>query len=215
MTRSEIIQMFRDECPEITSRVITDTTLQGWCLFGDKRFCAETRCITDQNGTEWNTAVNDTNYDLTSKITSFYDIDTWPGSGVLYDGEPIEHATMAELDLDSYKWRARSAGIPKKWYRRGKYLYLDRPASAVVKVKVFSVLVSDDWNADVAPFNALDYLEPYHEAMVLYLVMQAKAKIEKPEDAIRSATEYVAYVQWVKKQLGGNKGGPVYFRKAV
>lgn len=215
MTRSEIVQMFRDECPEITSRVITDATLYNWCLVGDKRFCAETRCIVDKEGTTITTAADEDNWDLESKITNFYDIDDFPGSGVLYNGVRLTKCTMAELDTDSKKWRSRDSGTPKKWFRRGKYLYVDRPVdSNAYDITVYSVLVSDDWNADVAPFNQLGYLEPFHEGMVLYLKMRAKAKIEKPEDAERAAGEYVGYVQWVKRQLGGNKYGPIYYRRS-
>ncbi len=214
MIRSEIIQQFRDENPEITSRVITDATLYNWCALGDKEFCAETRCIVDQDGTEWDSAVNDQYYDLSSKITNFYDIDTWPGSGVLYNGKALTKTTMAELDIEDANWRSRDAGTPKKWYRRGKYLYLDRMIdTASIKVKVFSVLVSNDWAIDVMPYNQLAHLEPFHPAMVLYLAKRAKAKVGKPEEASMAQAEYGAFVEWAKKQLGGNKMGPVYFRK--
>jgi len=216
MIRSEIIDTFRSECPEITSRVVTDTVLYSWCKLGDKQFCAEARCIVDQDGEEWDTAVNDEYYDLVSKITNFYDIDDYPGSGVLFDGKKIDKTTMAALDAESSAWRARSAGTPKKWYRRGQYLYLDRPVeTASLKVKVYSVLVSDDWDTDVAPFNELTYLEPFHEAMVLFLVKKAKAKVGKPEDALKAQAEYSAFVKWTKAQLGGNKFAPIYFRRRI
>lgn len=216
MTRSEIIESFRVQNPEITSRVITDSQLYSFCEEGDKMFCAETRCIVDQDGTEWDTAVNDEYYDLTSKITNFYDIDDYPGSGVLYNGERIIKTTMAELDMDSKSWRARSAGTPKKWYRRGKYIYVDRPIdTASLKFKVYAVLISDDWNADVAPFNQRTELEPFHESMVLYLTMRCKNKIGKPEEAIMARQEFAEYMKWAKRQLGGNKYSPVYYRRKI
>lgn len=214
MIRSEIVQMFRDENPEIPSRVINDTTLNGWCLLADKQFCAATRCIVDQDGTEWDSAEDDEYYDLTDKITNFFDIDDYPGSGVLYNNKRLEKATMAELDQESASWRDRESGTPKKWYRRGKYLYLDRPIdTASIKVKVYAVLRSTDWSTDVEPFNQLEYLEPYTEAITLYLAKRAKAKIGKPEEAAAAQKEWVDYLAWAKQQLGANKFSPIYFRK--
>ena len=212
MIRSAIVERFRTENPEITSRVITDALLYNWCEDGDKAFCAETRCIVDQDGTQWLTAVADEYYDLTSKITNFYDIDTWPGSGVLYNGKALTKTTMAELDMESSNWRANSNGTPKKWYRRGKYLYLDRPIdTASLYVKVYAVLISDDWTTDVAPYNALTYLEIFHPAMILYLTKRAKSKIGKEQEAIAAQAEYNNFTAWAKVQLGGNKFGVTHF----
>jgi hypothetical protein len=216
MIRSEIIQMFRDECPEIPSRVIGDTTLNAWCLVGDKEFCADSRCIVDQDGTTITTVANEQYYDLTAEITNFYDIDDCPGSGVLYNGKRLKKATMAELDLEAPNWRARDAGTPRKWYRRGKYLYLDRKIGTDAEdLIIYSVLISTDWSTDVAPFNELTNLEPYHYAMVLYLVKKAKAKVGKPEEAVAAQAEYNAYMRWAKGQLGGNKYGSVFFRRKI
>lgn len=217
MIRSDIIEQFREECSEITSRVIADSVLNSWLKLGDHQFCAETRCIVDQDGTSWDTAVNDEYYDLTAKITNFYDIDEYPGSGVLYNGKRIGKTTMAQLDTESPSWRSRSVGTPRKWYRRGKYLYVDRPidTAGTDYMKVYSVLLSTDWDADVAPYNQLTYLEPFHEAMVLFLIKKAKAKIGKEEEALKAQAEYTAFVGWSKRQLGGNKFSPIYFRKAT
>ena len=216
MTRSEVVDAFRVECPEIPSRVISDATLYSWLLVGDKEFCAETRCIVDQDGQEWDSAVDDIYYDLASKITNFYDIDDYPGSGVLYNSKRLEKTTMAALDAESSNWRDRDSGTPKKWYRRGKYLYLDRKIDTVsIKVKVYAVLLSNDWITDVTPYNSLAHLEPFHSAMVLYLTKKAKAKVGKPEEAMAAMQEYGAFVSWAKKQLSGNKSAPIYFRKRI
>lgn len=216
MIRSEIIEDFRVECPEITSRVITDEQLYNWCEKGDKLFCAETRCIIDQDGTTISTTEDDQYYDLTSEITKFYDIDDTYASGVLYNGKRLDKTSMSELDGESQNWRSRDAGTPKKWYRRGKYLYLDRPIdSNEYDLTVYSILISDDWNTDVAPYNQLTYLEPFHEAMVLYLIWKAKSKIGKPEEAVKAQSEFMAFVKWSKSQLLANKSSAIYFRKAI
>ena len=213
MIRSEIIEKFRVDNPEITTRVLTDVQCNSYLEQGDKEFCAETRCITD-NGTTISTASGDQSFVLTTEISNFYDIDDWPGSGVLYNGKRLQKTTPAELDLDAPAWRAWDAGTPKKWYRRGGTLYLDREIdSTAADIIVYSVLISNDWTTDVAPYNELTYLEPFHQAMVLYLTKRAKAKIAKPEESMRAQAEYSAFVAWAKKQLGGNRYGPIFFRK--
>lgn len=216
MIRSEIIERFREECPEATSRVISDAVLYSWCELGDKQFCSETRCIVDQDGTTITTAENDYYWDLMSNITNFYDIDDYPGSGVLYNDKRLSKSSMGELDMESPTWRDWSSGTPKKWYRRGKYLYVDRKIdSNAYDLKVYAVLISDDWNTDVMPFNQLTYLEPFHEAMVLFLIKKAKAKLGKEEEGVKAQAEYTAFVRWAKTQLGGNKFAPIYFRKKI
>jgi len=216
MIRSEIIDQFRRENPEITSRVLTDDSLYAMCKLGDKNFCAITRCIVDQDGTTISTSENDQYFDLEAEIDNFYDIDDWPGSGVLYNNKALTKTTMGELDMESPTWRDWDSGTPKKWYRRGKYLYLDKPIdSAADDLIIYAVLISDDWDSDVAPYNQLGHLEPYHEAMVLYLTKRAKAKIGKGDEAKNANTEYLDYCRWAKTQIGGNKSGSIFFRKRI
>ena len=217
MTRTEVIDQFRQENPEITARVITNTVLNSWLLFGDKDFCAKTRCIVDQAGTTISTSENDTYWDLTSKITSFYDIDEYPGGGALYNNKPLTKTTIAELDKDTNGgWRNYSSGTPKKYFRRGKYLYVERAIdSEEDDLIVYAVLISDDWDSNVAPYNELTHLENFHYGMVLWLQWKAKAKIGKREDALKAMAEYLDYVKWAKRELGGGKYGNIFFRPRV
>ncbi len=213
MDRSDIVDKFREENPEITVRVITNTVLNSWLLEGNLDFCIKTRCIVDQDGTTIETTEDETYWDLTDEIDNFYDIDSWPGSGVTYNGKKLDKKTMAELDMESPTWRDRSSGTPLAWYRRGKYLYVDRPiGSAAEDIKVYSVLLPDDFDSDVAPFNALTHLEAFHYALVLYLQGRAKGKVGKREDKASAMLEYLDYARWVKSELGGGKFGNIYFR---
>ena len=211
MIRSEIIEQFRSDYPEINSRVVTDAMLYKWCIIGDKEFCAAVRCIVD-NGTTISTTEDDQSYVLTDEVDKFYDINDYPGSGVLYNNKRLEKTTMAKLDGESPTWRDRASGTPKEWYRMGDTLYLDRKIDSNEEdLIIYSVLISDDWDSDVAPFNQLTYLEPFHFAMVLYLAKRAKAKIAKPEDSLKAQADFAAYIVWVKKQLGGTHYAPIFF----
>ena len=215
MIRSEIIDIFRQENPEIPSRVISDTVLEDWLALGDKEFCAETRCIVDQ-GTTITTVSGEQYWDLTVEIPNFYDIDKTSASGVTYNGKTLEYASMPELDAESKSWRSRSAGVPQKWFRRGNYLWFDRAVdSEADDIVVYSCLLSNDWITDVAPFNEIKSLEPFHASMVLYLTAKAKAKVGKPEEAIKAQAEYSAFVKWCKVQLGSTRFGKIQFVKKV
>ncbi len=217
MTRVEIIENFRVENPDATDRVITDAQLYVWCQLGDKEICAITRCIVDDDGTEITTAENDQRFDLTNKINKFFDIDDYPSSGVTYNGKKLEQTTMAKLDDESINWRSRSSGTPLEWYRKGKWLYLDRKIdSNAYPLKVYSVLISDDFNNDnLTPYNQLTYLEPFHGGILKYLQWRAKAKIGKPQDAATAKQEFFDYANWMKKLLAGNKYSSIFFRPKI
>lgn len=216
MIRTEIIQRFRDENPEFTANVLSDTTLKSWLLVGDKEFCAKARLIVE-TGTI--TAIEDTDsYDLTN-LTKFFDIDEYPGGGVsIIDTSDREKrlvkTTKSELDDQTPNWRTASSGTPKKYFRRGKYLKLDKPPDSTIEsFNIDYIAISDDFNSDsIAPYNQLTHLEPFHYGLVLYLQWRAKAKVGKPEEANTAMALYNSYIVWVKKEVGGGKYGAVEFR---
>lgn len=214
MTRLEIIDRFREECPEITDRVVTDTVLGSWCEVGDQEICTRTRLIVDQDGTTITTVENQQYFDLTDKISKFYSIDEFPGGGVTYNGIRLTKTTIAELDAEDENWRDNAAGTPDKYYVRGKYLYLDRKIdSDADDIKVYSVLISDPFDNDSkTPFNQITMYEPFHYAVVLYLIMRAKAKVGKPEERNAARTEYEGYLSLMKREIGGLKFGPITMR---
>jgi hypothetical protein len=215
MTRDEIIETFRAEYPEITDRVIGDALLAAWCKTGDKVICAQSRCIISDVTFDSvvTTSVYDTKYDLTLKIPKFYDIDSYPGGGVIYDEEPLDKTTIAKLDAEHSGWRSNSAGTPEAYYRRGAWLYFDCPVSTVKVIRVYCVLISDDFDsADLMPYNQLAYLEPFHYALVKYLGWKAKLKAGKPGEAQEAATELAQFISWMKKELSGGKYTDILFR---
>ena len=207
MTRVEILAKFRQENSEITTRVLEDAVLHSWLEEGNREICAKTRCIIDQDGTTIETTEDDKYYDLTAKIDKFQDIDEYPGGGVTYNGKRIDEKTIAQLDAESPNWRARSSGTPKAYYRRGKWIYLDRPVDSNEKdIKVYSVLIPNSFNDDSKiPYNELTYLEPFHYALIYYLQKRAKMKIGKSNEEVKALQEYDRYIKWMKKELGGGR----------
>ena len=207
MTRLEILNTFRQENPAVTTRVLKDTVLHSWLKEGNREICARTRCIVDQDGTTITTTEDDQYYDLTDKIDNFQDIDSYPGGGVTYKDKRIEEKTIAQLDQESPNWRSRSAGTPKAYYRRGQWLYLDRPIDSNAEdIKIYSVLRVDDFDDDdKIPFNELGYLIPYNYALVYYLQKRAKMAKGKKGEEIKALQEYEAYIKWFKKEIGGGK----------
>lgn len=216
MTRAEIIDMFRAENPEITERVATNTVLNNWCEVGDKLICALTRCIVGDAvfNSVASTSSYDTRYNLTAEITKFYDIDDYPGGGVSFDDDPLDKTSVAELDNENSSWRTRAAGVPEKYYRRGKWLYFDRPIkTAALEIRVYAVLISDDFDNDSkTPYNELEYLEPFHNGINKYLQWQAKLKVGKPEEGPIAQKEFYDFAAMMKKVIGGGKYSPIYFQ---
>ena len=218
MTRVEILALFRADNPEITDRVMTDAAAYAYLKEGNKEACTIAKCIVGDTtfSSVATTSVYTTKYDLTTLITKFYDIDFNPGGGVIFNGKPLEKITVAELDMlyPSGSWRSRSAGTPKKWYRRGNYLYFDYPVlTASLDIMVYTVLLPDDFDDDIKePFNSLTYLRPYHIALVKYLKAMGKAKIGKPQEAQLAMQEFREYCKWFGKEITGSKFGRIYYQ---
>lgn len=206
MTRLEMRTIFRAECPEITSNVVSDTILNTWALTADKEVSARARLIVDDES--WAATADVSEYDLTQRIDNFYDIDEFPGGGVIFDGKRLKKLSMAELDKKRPNWRSAESGVPVDYFRRGKYLYLGTPPEEADTIQVYCVKISEDFDQDsVAPFNELTHLEPFHYSIVLYMIMRAKAKVGKPEDAAKARAEYESFIAWIKKEIGGGKYG--------
>lgn len=220
MTRSEILTSFRTLNPEIDTNVMTDPQAHTFLKQGDKEICAITRCILGDFTitSAATTSVYTTRYDLTAYESKFYAIDDYPGGGCSFDDDPMGLTSIAELDEEDPNWRTRSAGKPEKYYRRGKWLYFDRPISssyASKTIRVYCSSISDAFDDDnKTPFNQLTYLEPFHFSLVLYLKKKGKEKIGNTNDELKANKEFDTYVSWMKKEIGATKISPITFRPA-
>lgn len=210
MTGTEIIAAFREANPEITDRVVTDAVLSTWLKEGNMHVATRCRLIVG-DGT-FNSVVNVSRYDVTNEIDKFFDIDEFPGGGVSYDDKKLTHTTIAELDRRTPSWRTASSGTPRQYYRRGQYIYFEKPPDAVNEIKVYAVLTPDDFTgAETEPFNQLTYLRPFHYSLVFYLTMRAKMKVGKDVEQASARAEFEGYINWVKKEIGGGKYGTIQF----
>ncbi len=200
MTRQEIQERFRQENPEITDRVITDSVLDSWCLVGDKEICAKARLIKAVEAITSVTGADTIN--LTNEISNFYDIDELPGGGVCYNNKRLRMVTMAQLDSERPNWRTADNGTPKDYFRFNNEITFNCPASSAVTVHIYSILLSNDFDDDnILPFNQYTYLEPFHYSLVLYLTMRAKFKIGKPDEQVNAMAEYENYIKWMKTEI--------------
>lgn len=200
MTKQEVQDRFRQENPEATDRVITNTVLDNWCQVADKEICARTRLI------KWvediTTIANEDTYNLTNEITNFYDIDELPGGGVVYNNKRLRMKTIAQLDQETPSWRTADSGTPNRYFRFNNMIVFDRPGATAVTLKIYAVLISNDFNDDnKLPFNEYTHLEPFHYSLVLYLTMRAKFKIGKPNEQMAAMAEYENYVKWMKTEI--------------
>ncbi len=217
MTGNEIIQRFRDENPEIDVNVIPDAILTSWLTVGDSEVCAKSRLIIKED-VAITPVVNQSTYDLTLTDPKFFDINEMPGGGIARftsnTYKRLDKTTKSYLDYNVSQWRMASSGVPKYYYRSGKNMIVyPKPNSTVTGFTVDIVLLSDTFsNMSVTPFNQLPYLAPFHYALVLYLAWRAKNKVGKGDEAMVAFNIYSAYVEWMKKEIGGGKYGPIEFR---
>jgi len=215
MTRSEIITRFRQENPEITSNVASDSVLESWCQVGDKEVCAKTRVIKEE--TEITASIGISQYDLVNVISKFYDINEYPGGGVNYNNKRLDMETKASLDQKRPSWRSASNGTPVDYYRRNQYMILGTPPDAANTIIVDAILVSDDFDDDnKLPFNELTYLEPFHYSIVLYLAKRVfSGKVKKPGKAESSEKEYNDFVTWMKGEVNRGTHSTIQMRSKV
>lgn len=211
MNRQELREKFRSENPEITDRVITDATLNSWMKTANREISCITRCIISDESKTFNTTINVQKYDLESLIQKFYDIDDMPGGGVYYNDKPLTKSSPGEMNRRSKSWKTYEAGTPRYYWRRGKYLWFERPASASnIEVAVDCILVPDDFDDDTeSPFDGLLTLQPYDESISKYLQMRAKQKVGKYDEAQAAEKDYAAYLTWMSKAVKSAKFGPI------
>lgn len=208
MNRAEIRQVFRDGNPDLPVRVLSDTVLNNWCLLADQEICAETRCIVTNESVTFDSVASAWYYDLSSKVTNFYEIDDFPGGGVYYNDDPLTKITPGRMNTIDSTWKSRSNGTPTRYWRRGQYLWLDRPTEADVEMAVDAYLYPDDFDSDEkTPYDGLTHLIPFHEAIVRYLEWRGKQKIKDPEASAIAYANYIAYRKDMKKKVRGYQQG--------
>lgn len=212
MTRTEIIDQFRQENPEITSRVITNTVLNSWLLEGNQNVCIRARCIR-KSATAIASVAEQAGYNLADEISDFFDISEHQDGGIAYDDDRLEERTKAWLDEHYSSWRTASSGTPKHYYRYMNYIYLyPKPDTSDEDIDVDYVAIPADFDSNVEPFNQIKYLSVFSYSLVKWLKIKAKQKIGKPQDAANAMLEYEEYIKFMKKTIGGYQFGEISFR---
>lgn len=213
MTRLEIRTAFRNENPEVTTNVILDATLNDWLLKANREICAATFCILSNATPSFNSVINQQYYDLELNISQFYSINDMPGGGVFYDNLPLRKVTPGEMNVIRKSWKTSDAGIPRRYWRQGKYLWFDVKPVAIKSIGVDSYLIPDDFNDDSkTPFNQLGHLVPFHDSLSKYLQWRCKEKIGKDDEGARAKQSYLDYVKWMKSQCKSSNQQSVFMR---
>lgn len=201
MNREELRERFRIENPEITDRVLSNDDLHNMMNDGNIDICVETRCIKSDDVTSFDSVEDQRGYDLTSYISSFYDIDDFSGGGVYYNYKQLTKVSPSEMNSIKSSWRNFSSGIPRYYYKRNDYLYFDVPCSeSSVVIEVFSILLPETFNSDSqTPFNDISYLVPFHVGILKYCQWKAKFKIGKSNEAMVAEKEYTDFLTRMKR----------------
>ena len=214
MNRADLREKFRAENPELTTRVVTDATLNSWMLTSNKEVCCETRCIMTNASEIIDSVVDVQYYDLETQISNFLDIDDMPGGGVYYDDKPLKKVTAGEMNYIKGSWKDSASGTPERYWRRGKYLWFDvAPDTSAVEIAVDCILKPDDFDSDTKePFNQLGYLQDYSDAISKYLQWRTKQKVGKQDEAAIAFRDYTGYVKWMKKRVKSAKLSAIFLR---
>jgi len=203
MTKQEIMDRFRQENPEITTRVISNSVLEAWAEVGELEIATFTRCI--RKKISFTSIVDEDSYDLSAQEPLFFDIDEFPGGGIIYNNKRLVHTTFAILDEERANWRSQSSGTPYDYVRFNESIMLGRKASSAQTILAYLVVRSNAFNSNSAePFNEFEHLLPFHYSIVLYLTKRAKGKIGKDKDVKSAMAEYAAYIKWMKSLI--NRG---------
>ena len=212
-TRLEFRNNFRAENPEITQNVISDSLLNAWMLKGNQEICAATFCILSNESYTFNSSTTAQYYDLEANINKVYAIDDMPGGGVYFDNIPVKKVTPGEMNYIRKSWKTASPGIPRRYWRRGKYLWFEVKPSAVKQIAIDAYLLPDDFDDDSKmPFNNLGHLIPFHDAMIKYLQWKCKEKIGKDDEGIKAELAYTKYVAMMKSRCKAGNQQSVFFR---
>ncbi len=213
MTRGEIIARMREENPEVTENVASDSVLQSWCEAGNLEVATKARLIKGE--TTFSSIVNETNYNLTTEIPKFYDIDELPGSGVIYDNRQMDMKSVALIDQERPSWRTQAAGVPRDYYRRNQFLVLGRKPSSIKDILVYTVLIPDALDDNTkTPFNQFTHLEAFHYSLVLYLEKRVfGGKVKRPGSEMTATAEYDAYVEWLSDEVNRGIYGNIQIRR--
>lgn len=217
MTRAELRAKFRVENPDIPERVISDSTLNSWMTTANLEIATETRCIVTSESETFVSLLNTQTYDLEANIERFHDIDDMPGGGVYFNGAPLEKSSPGAMNRVSRLWKTQNSGIPKRYWRRGAILWFDKPCeTAGLEIAVDCILTPEPFDNDSEePFEGLSHLQAYVDGINKYLQWRSKPVVGKPQDAAQAYKDYVAYVAWMKKRVGGAKFGPIAIEPKV
>jgi hypothetical protein len=114
--------------------------------------------------------------------------------------------TLGGLDRDFPTWESYTSGLPTKYYERGNYIGFERPVSATYcstgSIKVDYYKYPADMTSDSdEPFDSLDYLELYHDIIVLGVVIKCKQDEGKGAEAQTLQGEYVSQINLMIESL--------------
>lgn len=216
MTRAELREKFRAENPEITDRVITDSVLNSWMVTANEEVCVETRCIVSEESAVINSIEGTQKYDLEENISRFLDLDDLPGGGVYYNGVPLKKSSPGEENYLNKRWKSASNGIPKRYWKRGKFLWLNVPPDTDdVEIEVDCVLIPVEVNSDDDEFfEGLGHLQPFCDSINKYLQWRTKQKVGKYEEANVAHQDYLTYLGWMRKKVKAGKYGAIFLKSS-
>ena len=118
----------------------------------------------------------------------------------------VEAITMGGLDVKIPTWENNTSGKPLYYYERGDKIGFDRPVSATyastdaIKIDYYKYPTNMTTDSD-EPFEGIDYLELYHDVIVLGVVAMCKEDEGKGNEAANITAKYIAGINGMMDSL--------------
>ena len=199
-TIAEIITDVRSLVNETTASFWTDAEITRWANEGQEIIATETKCLSKYYSLELESTdiVNDREVRLSSDFVALDE------GGVLYNDNPLEPASLKELDEHLGNWR-NSTGTPTHFYFRGDTIGFFPKPSVGNTVKYYGIERATELSGATVPLSSDYRTIAFRRYMRDYAVAQCWYKKNEMNKYNMKMNEFLKGIYNINAILSGNK----------